>query len=109
MPFVNVSKGAAVVDIFVQPRAAKNAIVGVHGTALKMKVRAAPVDGKANRAAEELMAAALGIPISAVTVVTGASSRHKRVAVAGMSADAVACELERVLSSPAHERGEEAG
>jgi uncharacterized protein (TIGR00251 family) len=94
-----------VIDVFVQPRAAKEGIVGVHGSALKLKVRAAPADGKANRAAEGLLASALSVPPSAVTVISGHSSRSKRVEVASATVDSVACELARVLSSSAHDSG----
>ena len=46
---------------------------------LKVKVRAVPEDGKANRAVEKLLAKALGVPKSAVRVVTGETSRIKGV------------------------------
>ncbi|MGH2807014.1 MAG: DUF167 domain-containing protein [Actinomycetota bacterium] len=104
-PYVSTSKGATIVDVFVQPRAAKNAIVGIHGSALKLKVTAPPVEGRANRAAEELVAETLGIPRSAVRVTSGETSRHKRLAISGISGEKVARELELVLSSRPHERG----
>jgi hypothetical protein len=104
-PYVSESKGSAVIDVFVQPRAAKNAIVGVHGPALKLKVTAPPVEGKANRATEALIAETLGIAPSSVRVIAGESSRQKRVAISGMGAEMVACELALVLSSRPHERG----
>ena len=46
---------------------------------LKVKVRAVPEGGKANRAVEKLLAKALGVPKSAVRVVTGETSRIKGV------------------------------
>lgn len=46
---------------------------------LKLKVRAVPENGKANRAVEKLLAKALGLPKSAVRVVTGETSRIKGV------------------------------
>ena len=104
-PYVSVSKGAARVDVFVQPRAAKDAVVGVHGASLKVKVKAPPVDGKANEAAARLVAGLLQVPASAVSVVAGHSSRHKRLEVADVTPEKVACELERVLSSRGHDTG----
>ena len=65
----------------VQPRAARSEIVGVHGDALKVRVAAPPVDGAANAALVELLAAALGIPRRAVRVIAGESSRSKIVEV----------------------------
>ena len=107
-PYVTAGRDDVFVDVFVQPRAAKDEIVGTHGDALKVKVRAVPEQGRANRAVESMVAGILGIRPSAVSVTTGATSRHKRLKVAGPSAETVACELTTVLSSRAHEPGKEA-
>ena len=104
-PYVTAGTDAVFIDVFVQPRAAKDAIVGVHGDALKLKVRAVPEQGRANRATEVLIAETLDIPRSDVGVRSGAASRHKRLRITGMSAEKVACELTTVLSSRAHEPG----
>jgi uncharacterized protein (TIGR00251 family) len=79
-----------ILDAFVQPRAARTAVVGVHGTALKIKVAAPPVDGKANDALREFVAGALGLPRSRVEVIGGAASRHKRLRISGMAPEDVA-------------------
>jgi uncharacterized protein YggU (UPF0235/DUF167 family) len=50
---------------------------------VSLKVRAAPVDGAANRQAEKLVARALGVPASAVRVRSGQTARIKSVAIAG--------------------------
>jgi uncharacterized protein (TIGR00251 family) len=101
--FVANTREGVVIDLFVQPRAAKDAIVGIHGTALKVKVTAVPDGGRANRAVEALVARTLGVPPSAASIVRGGSSRKKRLIVVGIDAESVLCELENVLSSPAHE------
>lgn len=49
---------------------------------LHLWVRAPAVEGKANRAAAELLAAHLGVPKSAVRLTGGAASRHKRFEIA---------------------------
>lgn len=54
-------------------------------TFLKVRVRAAPVEGEANAALEALLAKALGLPKSAVKVARGATARLKQVAVDGLS------------------------
>ena len=72
-----------------QPRARTNEIVGRHGDALKVRLTAPPVDGAANEALVELLAATFGIPRRAVTIVTGASSRTKVVELDGVSEDRV--------------------
>ncbi len=53
---------------------------------LKVRVRAAPEDGKANAALEALLAKALGVAKSAVRVERGAAARIKSVAVDGVDA-----------------------
>ena len=107
-PYVTSSGGRVFLDVFVQPRAAKQAVVGVHGRALKLKVKAPPLDGRANSAVEGFVAEILGVPGRDVEVVSGHASRNKRLEVHGMAAADIACELVRVVSSPAHEPGKEA-
>jgi len=68
----------------VAPRASRNAIEGEHGGALKVRLTAPPVDDRANEALRELLAEALNVPVSAVKIVSGAKSRMKRVAIAGV-------------------------
>jgi uncharacterized protein (TIGR00251 family) len=104
---VRTTKNGTVLDVFVQPRAPRDAIVGVHGDALKLKVRALPAGGRANRAAIELIAETIGIAPSQVELTSGTASRHKRFRISGVSAEKVACELTTVLSSRAHEPGQE--
>lgn len=105
--WVRPARDGATIEAFVRPRAAKDGVAGVHGTGLRVKVKGPPVDGRANRAVEELFARLLGLPRSAVTVVTGELSRHKTVHVSGMAAEIVTEKLDVVLSSRAHEPGEE--
>ena len=95
-------------SVFVQPRAAKDELVGFHGVALKIKVKAPPDDGKANRAVCALLAELIGVPPRAVQVVSGAGSRHKRIAVA-TAPEAVVQAVERVLSSRAPKGGSTGG
>lgn len=73
----------------VQPRASDNRIAGVHGEALKVRLTAPPVDGAANEALVELLAGTFGIPIRAVTIVAGMSSRTKVVELEGVTEDRV--------------------
>ena len=61
---------------------------------LKMRVRAVPEKGKANRAVEKLLAKALGLPKSAVKVVTGETSRIKGVDIETEPGSAAARQIE---------------
>lgn len=69
--------------LHVQPGARRTEVAGVHGDALKLRLAAPPVEGKANAELVRFLAAALGVSPRAVTLVAGATSRRKRVAVAG--------------------------
>jgi len=66
----------------VKPGAKRDAIVGLHGGALKVAVAAPPEKGKANRAVVRLLVRALELPSGAVTLVAGESSQDKVVVVA---------------------------
>jgi uncharacterized protein (TIGR00251 family) len=71
------------------PRSRRNEIVGQHGDALKIRLTAPPIEGKANRALQTFLAKRLGVSPTAVEILTGHTSRQKRVRVEGVSADAV--------------------
>jgi uncharacterized protein (TIGR00251 family) len=84
--------------VHVQPRAGRTQLVGRHGEALKVRVTAPPVDGRANEATIGLLSTTLGIPASRVVLVSGAQSRLKRFRVAGLSAATVTLRIEAALS-----------
>jgi uncharacterized protein (TIGR00251 family) len=68
----------------VQPRASANEFAGAHGTALKVRLAAPPVDGMANDALIDLLAKTLDIPRRNVSIVSGHSSRTKNVEIRGV-------------------------
>ena len=68
------------------PRASREGITGFEGETLRVRVTAPPVEGRANRALEHLLAKHLVVPRGAVRVVTGQTSRSKVVAVDGLDA-----------------------
>jgi uncharacterized protein (TIGR00251 family) len=70
-----------VIKVFVQPRSSKNLIVGPHGDALKIKLTAPPVAGEANRLCIKFLAKSLGLPKTALEILSGHSSRTKHVLV----------------------------
>ena len=76
-----------VLRVHVQPGAGRSAIVGRHGDALKLRVAAPPVEGRANEAARALLAEALGVPESDVELTSGQSSRAKRFRLRGLDAE----------------------
>lgn len=92
VPFTPTATGVRL-TLHVQPRAARTEIVGLHGDALKLRLAAPPVDGAANDALIRFLAERLGVSRSALTLVSGATSRRKVVEVAGMTAETVAAHL----------------
>jgi uncharacterized protein (TIGR00251 family) len=81
--------GAVVFAVRVQPRASRDAVGGEWQGALKVRLTAPPVDDKANEALRRLLAARLNVPLSAVTILSGARGRTKRVSVSGVTAEQV--------------------
>jgi len=79
MEFLKETDQGIVLKVFVQPRSAKNMIAGQHGDALKIKLTAPPVDGAANKMCIQYLAKFLKIPKSALEIISGHSSRTKRI------------------------------
>ena len=78
-----------VLTLHIQPGAKRTETAGLHGDALKIRLAAPPVDGKANEALIAFLAKTLGVPKSRVELVSGQTSRAKRVRVSGIAAVAV--------------------
>jgi uncharacterized protein (TIGR00251 family) len=72
--------------IAVVPNAPRSEIIGWLGDAVKIKVHAPPVEGKANLVLCEFLADRLGVPRRAVSLLRGDTSRRKVVRVAGLTA-----------------------
>jgi len=72
-----------VFKIKVQPASGKNEIVGVQGGALKIKIGAPPLKGKANKALVDFLRRKLGVKNSEVEIISGHTTRLKRIKVKG--------------------------
>lgn len=77
----------------VQPRAKATEWAGPHGDALRVRVAAPPVGGKANKALVEFVAASFGVPKKAVTIVQGEKDRRKVLEVEGVTVEEVRASL----------------
>ena len=77
----------ATLTVHVQPGARKTEIIGPHGDALKIRLAAPPVDGKANAALIEFIAERLSLPKSAVSLISGQTSRRKLLEIDSPPAD----------------------
>lgn len=78
--------GAVTLRIRVQPRARRTEIVGEHAGALKLKLSAPPVDGKANAECRRFLAKLLDVSSGSVEIIAGESSRDKVIRIHRTSA-----------------------
>jgi len=79
--------GRPTLEVYVQPRAARNKYCGPHEHGVKLAVTAPPVDGKANRAVRSFLAQLLGVKSGSVVLKSGESSRKKVFYFKTLSAD----------------------
>ena len=82
--------GRITLTLHIQPGAKKTETAGLHGDALKIRLAAPPVEGKANEALIKFIAEALKLPKSAVNLKSGQTSRRKVLEVQGATTEAVA-------------------
>jgi uncharacterized protein (TIGR00251 family) len=74
---------SVVLVLHVQPGAKRTEVAGLHGEALKIRLAAPPIDGKANEALLSFIATKFGVPQRGVELLRGGQSRHKMVKVTG--------------------------
>lgn len=96
-PGLRVVDAGVVLTLHVQPGARRSGFVGRHGDALKVKVASPPLDGRANRAVIDLVSETFDLHASAITLLTGASSRQKRLLLAGLDAERATRTVDRIL------------
>lgn len=95
MGFYTESSEGVVVNVRAQPRSSRAGVEGVVADALKVRLRSAPVDGKANKELVETVADAFDLSKSRVKFKSGETSKTKRIILCGVSAD----EFETMLKS----------
>jgi uncharacterized protein (TIGR00251 family) len=83
----------AAFQVRVQPRARRQALAGRHGASLRVQLTAPPLAGRANAALLDYLAELLGVAPGRLSVLAGARGRDKRIAVAGLSPEAVRLRL----------------
>lgn len=79
--------GRTTLTLHIQPGSKKTEVAGLHGAALKIRLAAPPVDGKANAALVGFIAERLGVPKSAVSLKSGLTSRRKVLEVIAAPSD----------------------
>jgi len=93
MSFYAETPEGVVLNVKAQPRSSRAGIDGLLGDAVKVRIRCAPVDGKANKELIETLADAFDLPKSAVVFKGGETSKTKRLLLRGIMAAAVVAKL----------------
>lgn len=96
MPYWSEDPSGVLLVFHVLPNAPRTQIVGLHGEALKLKVHAPPVDGKANDEIVAFLSEASGLAKSRIRIVSGELGKSKRVKFEGIGWD----ELKRRMKLP---------
>lgn len=94
---VSSGENACRISIHAVPRASKTEVCGMQGNALKLRLQAPPVDGKANKAISKYLAELLGVPARNVSIVVGDTGREKIFQAVGITADAAKAKIEALL------------
>ena len=81
------AKDGVVLTVKAVPRAAKSEIAGLDDEWLRVRIKAPPVDGKANEAIVKFFAAFFSVPKGNVSIISGDTARLKHVKISGVTAE----------------------
>ena len=84
--YLSETPDGVILNVRAQPRSSRSGLDGFIGDAVKVRIRCAPVDGKANRELIETLAEAFDLPKSAVAFKSGETSKTKRILLRGVTA-----------------------
>jgi uncharacterized protein len=85
--------GGVIISVRVVARASRSEIAGMRGGALLVRLAAPPVDGAANQELVDVLSKVLAVPKRDVSIVSGTSSKQKRVRISGITVDRAASRL----------------
>ena len=97
LPYLRQTDAGVEVFLYVQPRASRNKVVGLQGEELKVALTAPPVDGAANKACCAFLAKLCSLPKSSVKLVSGETSRHKRLLLKDADFQKVGCLIDNLV------------
>jgi uncharacterized protein (TIGR00251 family) len=97
LPCLRQTDAGVEIFLYLQPRSSRNKVVGLQGEELKVALTAPPVDGAANKACCAYFARLCKLPKSCVRLVSGETSRHKRLLLEGADFQKVSCLLDLLL------------
>ncbi|MBI1674540.1 DUF167 family protein YggU [Shewanella sp. DW31] len=81
MSAVTLQQCDLLLNLYIQPKASRDQIVGLHGDELKVAITAPPIDGKANAHLSKYLAKAFKVPKSDIHIIKGELGRHKQIRI----------------------------
>lgn len=87
MTFPLIKDNKLFLSVYLQPNAAKDEIVGLFNGALKIRIKAAPIEGKANACLIQFLAKLLGVPKSHISLLKGETQRYKQLCITPIPAN----------------------
>jgi uncharacterized protein len=94
--FMRMTEQGTTIEIYVQPKASKNELSGMHEGSLKVRLTAPPVEGEANRECLRFLAKVFEVPKSRLTILKGRQSRRKTVLVRGVAPELLQSILKKI-------------
>lgn len=95
--FLQPHKEGLLLAVRVTPKSSRSQIVGVVGNELKITLNAPPADGQANKELIKLLSKTLSIPKSGIELISGETSRSKRILLRNAQLDNVAETIENLV------------
>nr|WP_108944249.1 DUF167 family protein YggU [Shewanella halifaxensis] len=81
MVAAQMQQGNLLLQLYIQPKASRDQIVGLHGEEIKIAITAPPVDGKANAHLTKYLSKAFKVPKGDIEILKGQMGRHKQVRI----------------------------
>lgn len=82
---IEIIQGGVRLHLWIQPNASKSEVIGPYENSLKIKIKAPPVEGKANQEVIEFLSKKLAISKKNINIIRGDSSRKKCVEILGLT------------------------
>lgn len=89
MPWLNENKGLITISVYAVPGSSKSEIAGIYNGSIKIKLKAPPTNGKANKELISFLSKKLNIPKAAVSIVSGSRQKRKVLSLLGCNAKRV--------------------
>jgi uncharacterized protein (TIGR00251 family) len=79
LAFIREEENGISVDLYIQPKSSKNQISGIYNNACKIKIKAPPVDGAANKECIKYVSKLMNLPKSSVSIISGHTGKNKKI------------------------------